>query len=668
MVFSSPFLLWALSLVLIPIAIHLFQFRRYKKLYFSDISLLKEVKSKSQTKNQLKHLLILFSRIGIIALLVLAFSDPIIPSSNGNAKEAEVVSIYIDNSFSMEAETERGQLLQEASRIAFEIASSFPQDIKLQLISNEFTAAEKRFFDLADFSTQLDNVLPSPLHKSINQVFNFIRQSKSEELSLNHQVYLLSDFKNTLDSSFTTIDSNYSITLVPLNAAIEENISIDSTWIVSPIIQTGREMSLFFRIHNHGSQKVYDIPIEVDINDQVSSSVFVSIEAESYLDTFIILTPENTDHLIGQVRLDDYPIAYDNDYYFTINVSDKINVAEIKGNLLSNLSPFEKFFKNDRFNFLSLNESEIVQDSLKALNLLIINQVDNWNSGIEALCLEKLKNGNNIIIVLPSDAETKNYYSMMKKAFGFDIQSWDKTMLTVNSINEDHYAFKGVFESHPENINYPNTSGYYSLNKQSFDHLIAELFNQKPLIASNNIEKGEVFIITTPLNDKHTNLHRHALFVPFLMNVSVASGLSQSLSRSIETNKIKVPIDDEKIKMSAIGDSTSFVPALTYDGILINGQIKEAGNYEIVNDNGVVEAILSFNYSRNESSVATVKSEEIENYFESRGISTGKLDLNNSKLSESIAQLDLAAELWPIFAAAALILLLFETLLLKVFS
>jgi len=120
--------------------------------------------------------------------------------------------------------------------------------------------------------------------------------------------------------------------------------------------------------------------------------------------------------------------------------------------------------------------------------------------------------------------------------------------------------------------------------------------------------------------------------------------------------------------MSAIGDSTSFVPALTYDGILINGQIKEAGTYEIVNDNGTVEAILSFNYSRNESSVGAVKLEDIENYFESRGISTGKLDLDNSQLSESIAQGDLATELWPIFAVAALILLLFETLLLKLFS
>jgi len=626
------------------------------------------VKSKSQTKNQLKHLLILISRIGIIALLVLAFSEPIIPSSNGNAEEAEVVSIYIDNSFSMQAETERGQLLQEASRIAFEIASSFPQGIKLQLITNEFTAAQKRFSDLADFSTQLDNVAPSPLHKSIDQVFNFIRQSKSQELRLNHQVYLLSDFKNTLDSSFANIDSNYSITVVPLNAAIEENISIDSAWIESPIIQTGREMSVFFRIHNHGSQKVYDIPVEVDINDQVSSSVFVTIEGESYLDTFLIVTPENTDYLIGQIRIDDYPITYDNDYYFTINVAEKINVAEIRGNSLSKLSPFEKFFKSDRFDFLSFDESEIVQDSLKALNLLVINQVENWNSGIEALCLEKLKIGNNVIIVLPADAETTGYYSKMKEAFGFDIQSWDTTMLTVNSINEDHYAFKGVFESHPENINYPHTNGYYSLNKQSFDHVIAGLFNQKPLIASNNIEKGEVFIITTPLDDKYTNLHRHSLFVPFLMNVSAASGLSQSLSRSIETNRIKVSIDDEKIKMSAIGDSTSFVPALTYDGILINGQIKEAGTYEIVNDNGTVEAILSFNYSRNESSVGAVKLEDIENYFESRGISTGKLDLDNSQLSESIAQGDLATELWPIFAVAALILLLFETLLLKLFS
>ena len=43
MSFQYPQFLWALSLVIIPILIHLFNLQRYKTLYFSDLTLLKSI-------------------------------------------------------------------------------------------------------------------------------------------------------------------------------------------------------------------------------------------------------------------------------------------------------------------------------------------------------------------------------------------------------------------------------------------------------------------------------------------------------------------------------------------------------------------------------------------------------------------------------------------------
>jgi len=63
MTFLYPEFLWAISLIAIPIIIHLFNFRRYKKIYYSDISLLKSIKTETKNRSQLKHILILISRI-----------------------------------------------------------------------------------------------------------------------------------------------------------------------------------------------------------------------------------------------------------------------------------------------------------------------------------------------------------------------------------------------------------------------------------------------------------------------------------------------------------------------------------------------------------------------------------------------------------------------------
>jgi hypothetical protein len=668
MVFSSPLLLWALSLVLLPIAIHLFQFRRYKKLYFSDISLLKEVKSQSQTKNQLKHLVILFARILFVALLVLAFCEPIIPALGEQKSDANHISIYVDNSFSMQAETDRGQLLQEAVRTAYEIASTAPKGVSLQLITNDFSAEQKRFSDLDDFATLLDDIQISPRHKLVNEVVRFTQQSLRDESTSETNLYLISDFKNTTDSSLVNeSDSNLTITLVPLRAAVEENISIDSAWVDSPIIQMNREVQLHIRVTNTGNQAVQDIPVQISLENKTIASAFVSIDANSYLDTALTIIPEDAKDLTGEISLEDLPISFDNAYFFSLSVLDKIRVAEIRGENIPTATPFQKLFSGSHFDFIAFNEGEIIQDSLSTINLLVINQPKRWNSGIVALCLDHLKKGSNLVVVMPQNAE-QSLISGLESAFGFEVQSWDTSNLSVNALADQHYAFNEVFESKPQNINYPYTKGYYSINKQSIGTSIATLFNQKPLIASNSVELGEVFLITSPLQDQYTNLHRHALFVPFLMNISSASGISKPLSYSLETNRIPLIVDDEYIVCQRIGDSGSFIPALSYDGLLMNNQINKAGNYIVKNQANETLAKFSFNYDRDESAARLSSFEEIENYFNSSGMNVQSLDVASAELSENITQTNASTELWPIFVSAAVLLLLFETLLLKRFS
>ena len=79
MSFLYPNFLWALFAVSIPIIIHLFNFRRYKTLYFSNVKFLKDVQEETRSKSQIKQLLILLSRILLITSLVFAFSQPFIP-------------------------------------------------------------------------------------------------------------------------------------------------------------------------------------------------------------------------------------------------------------------------------------------------------------------------------------------------------------------------------------------------------------------------------------------------------------------------------------------------------------------------------------------------------------------------------------------------------------
>src|SRR3984885_3579395 len=95
-----------------PVLVHLFNFRRYQKVYFSNVQFLKEIQEQQSSRRNLKERLILATRLLALAFLVLAFARPYIPGKNSaNAGKQQAVSIFVDNSYSMETINREGSLL-----------------------------------------------------------------------------------------------------------------------------------------------------------------------------------------------------------------------------------------------------------------------------------------------------------------------------------------------------------------------------------------------------------------------------------------------------------------------------------------------------------------------------------------------------------------------------
>ncbi|GIV29638.1 MAG: hypothetical protein KatS3mg028_0704 [Bacteroidia bacterium] len=137
MYFLYPHLLWALLLLSVPIIIHFFNIRRYKKIYFSDTRLIKQITQESQIKSKLKEYLILISRLLALLFLILSFAQPVSKNkANINFKGNAEVVIYIDNSFSMENVSKDGKLFETALNKAKEIIQSFSKSTKFYVLTN----------------------------------------------------------------------------------------------------------------------------------------------------------------------------------------------------------------------------------------------------------------------------------------------------------------------------------------------------------------------------------------------------------------------------------------------------------------------------------------------------------------------------------------------------
>jgi hypothetical protein len=96
MQFLFPGFLFSFVLLAIPILIHLFNFRRYKRIVFSDIRFLRELTQQNKKQQTVKHYLILAARILALSALILSFAQPFIPTDNTNQSAGgKRVNIYV---------------------------------------------------------------------------------------------------------------------------------------------------------------------------------------------------------------------------------------------------------------------------------------------------------------------------------------------------------------------------------------------------------------------------------------------------------------------------------------------------------------------------------------------------------------------------------------------
>jgi len=224
MKFGNPLFLYGLFALAIPIIIHLYNFRRYKTVVFSDITFLKELTQQTQSKNKLKHLLILSSRLLFIVFLILAFAQPYIPTKTSGNLSGNLISIYIDNSFSMEAEGSKGRLLDVAKKAAIEICKAYPENDRFQLLTNLFEGKHQRFYTKDDFIQLVEEVKEDATLRKLSEVIN--QQKHAFELidasnKKNHVIYILSDFQKTFlgnPKNISKTDSLLKINLIPLQA------------------------------------------------------------------------------------------------------------------------------------------------------------------------------------------------------------------------------------------------------------------------------------------------------------------------------------------------------------------------------------------------------------------------------------------------------------------
>ncbi|HCG72402.1 MAG TPA: hypothetical protein DE038_03750, partial [Nitrospina sp.] len=135
--FSSPFFLFGLMGMSIPILIHLLTRRQQKHVRFSAVYLLSKSQKRSTKKSNPNRLLLLLLRCMGIALLSLALAGPFFSFGDSEAFRSNAPSSYVfivDDSYSMRSRIKEKTLFESAIQFLSNLLTKIPEGSEFSLV------------------------------------------------------------------------------------------------------------------------------------------------------------------------------------------------------------------------------------------------------------------------------------------------------------------------------------------------------------------------------------------------------------------------------------------------------------------------------------------------------------------------------------------------------
>jgi len=675
MQFANPLILWGLILLAVPILIHLFNFRRYRKVLFTNVRQLQEITIKTRRNARLKNLLILLMRLIATAALVIVFAGPYkIDKSKHTAAPAgrKIVSVFVDNSFSMELSDGNVSLLEIAKARALDIADAYSNSDRFQLITNDFSGKTQQLLSKESFIDEVHNITFSPFFRSTPEIISRQKRLLDTEQGAK-ECYFISDFqKNTLNPEQMDIDSTYRAILMPLLTEKHPNILIDSCWFETPSHRVGEPNKLFIKIRGKGNESLQKLPIRLMVNNKQAGLGNFDLAPEGETVTEILFTVHEQGTHFAHIEISDYPVTFDDKFFFTFSISNKIGVAELSDNPRQNYLQI-LFGSDESFQYEKIDVKRIDYSLFNKFSMLVLPNSEGVSSGLSS-SLEQFASEGGSVVVFPSTNANDNSIKELFQKFEIPLDGLqlDTSLLRFGSLNLNSDFFADVFERMPKNMDMPSAVQHYHLLSPIGSETLIQFENNDPALIQIPYKKGKLFLFTFPLNDKYTTFPHQALFVPVMLRMAFTSVQSNPLYYIIGENEM-IPVRNfnlvNDMAPNVIAENgKSFIPGVRESQgqhiFYMHDNIQTAGFYTIAS---VLDSLhIAYNYDRKESELDYFTKSEIEQQIRNKGFKNIFVWKESGiPIAKAIAELYQGVPLWRWFILIVLLALLLEGVIIR---
>ena len=583
MQFKYPELLWGLLLLLIPILIHLFQLRRFKKTPFTNVKFLKQVVSESRKSSSLKKWLLLFTRMGLLAALVFAFAQPFI--ANDTALQEKETVFYLDDSFSMNGQIENVNLFKNTIQ---DFIKYIPNEQRFTLFTNKQVFKD---VEVKDIQNELLNLSVAAEQLAIAEIVLKANTYLSDNAASQKNLVIISDFQQRMGNP-AAIDStkNINISFIKPSNTILLNTAIDSVFIAE---RNNENIELVALLSTNSEEET--IPVSLFNNDKLIAKTAAKFDGTK--NSEVRFTINTNEVILGKVAISDTGLDYDNQFYFNIDEKSKIKILVI-GNSSSDF--LKRIYTEDEFDFSTSTLAQLNYSTIENQDLVILNEVQKLPASLITAIKTLSNNGGSFVLIPSTDGEIASYNELASSLYSSQYVNEVSQKMSIATVKTEHPLFVNVFDKKVTDFQFPSVNQRFKFKTKA--PIALEFQNKEPFLLGGK----NAFFFAAAINNDNSNFKNSPLIVPAFYNMGMNSLKLPPLYVKIGSDvEIELPVTLQQDDIIKIADKENeFIPQqrVLPKKVQINftENPKSAGIYRVKHNEQTLRHI-SFNNNRKES-------------------------------------------------------------------
>ena len=635
MSFLAPLFFAALAGLAIPVLLHLTQREKKQIVRFPSLMFVRRIPYQSVRRRKIQNWLLLMVRMAALALIILAFTRPLLDRTNvptGGASARELV-ILLDTSYSM-GFGDRWVRAQAAARdqIAGLTASDrgsvvlFGSGADIQLRS---TAERSRL------QATVDSATPSPSSTRFSPALKVAGSILSESTLPKREVVLISDFQRGgwRGEEGAKLPEGATLTPVPIqDSADKPNLSVTGVTFARSSFSGQQRIVVTAGVTNRTEQAVSGSSIRLEVAGLTIATKPVAVEpgssASVAFDAFTV-SGRNTR---ATVRLSDDALATDNTFNFVVSPIEPVHVTVLdRGNAASGLylTRVLAIGESPKFESVSRQVDALSDEDLRRSAVVVLNDVE-ISTPLARRLARYVEQGGGMFVATGPRARWPQEVDALPATVGQPVDRTRGDAARVGALEYGHPVFEPFRAPRSGDFSSIPVYGYRTLTALMGAQVLARFDAGTPAVIERRVGRGRVLLWASTLDVSWSDLPTKPVFLPFIhqavrhlagytepepwltvgqvLNTSTVAARGTAAQRVVLTpSGRRLPLDDEGTDVL---------------------ELTEQGFYEVRGDANQADAIVAANVDPAEADLTPMDPREITaaavgGQTESAGVQTG---------------------------------------------